>query len=122
MDTKLPFFIDQKNPDFKVLRASESFSEGDILIDITTAEERSESDYMTIDLGSKHVYHPIGRYINHSCEPNAYIDAQRQQLIASKSINPNDDITFNYLVSESKITAPFNCDCASKNCVGRIEK
>ena len=122
MDAKLQFLIDQKNPSFKVLRARKLFSEGDIIIDLTVAEECSNPDYMSIDLGSKHVYHPIGRYLNHSCEPNAYIDTQQQKLVANKCINPNDEITFNYLVSERKTTTPFDCDCASENCVGRIEK
>jgi hypothetical protein len=122
MNTQLHFFVDQKNPSFKVLRAKKLFSEGDMIIDFKMAEECSEPDYMSIDLGSKHVYHPMGRYINHSCEPNAYIDTQKQKLIASKCINPNEEITFNYLVSEREITAPFDCNCSSENCAGRIER
>ena len=122
MKTKLSIFVDQKNSSFKFMRAGKLFSEGDIILDLGMAEECSKPDYMSIDLGSKHVYHPMGRYLNHSCEPNAYIDAQQQKLVANKYINLNDEITFNYLVSERKIVAPFDCNCASENCVGRIEK
>ena len=122
MDTRINFFVDQKYPSFHTLRATKSFSPGEILIDLTDAKEVSEPDYMSIDLGNKHVYHPIARYVNHSCEPNAYVDAQQQRLVAKGYIDKNDEITFNYLSSERQITAPFDCLCASGQCLGRIEK
>ncbi len=92
------------------------------MIDLTTAEEVLEPDYRSIDLGDKHVYHPVARYVNHSCEPNAYVDTQQQKLIANRSINKNDEITFNYLASERQIMAPFDCNCTTEKCMGRIEK
>ena len=122
MSIEMDFFVDQKTSSCKTLKATKSFLQGEILIDFTTAEEILEPDFRSIDLGNKHVYHPVARYVNHSCEPNAYVDAQQQKLIAQCTINKNDEITFNYLVSERQITAPFDCNCTSAKCVGRIEK
>ncbi len=122
MDPNIEFFVEQKYPLFKTLKAAKSFLPGVVLIDLADAKEVSAPDYMSIDLGNKHVYHPIARYINHSCEPNAYVDAQQQKLIAKSHIAKNDEITFNYLISERQITAPFDCLCASSQCVGRVEK
>jgi len=122
MEINIKFFVDEKYPLFKTLKAAKSFSPGEVLIDLVDAKEVSEPDYMSIDLGNKHVYHPIARYVNHSCEPNAYVDAQQQKLIAKSCIDKNDEVTFNYLSSERQITAPFDCLCASSQCVGRIKK
>ena len=122
MEINIKFFVDEKYPLFKTLKAAKSFSPGEVLIDLVDAREVSEPDYMSIDLGNKHVYHPIARYVNHSCEPNTYVDAQQQKLIAKSCIDKNDEITFNYLSSERQITAPFDCLCTSSQCVGRIEK
>jgi len=116
------FYIQRRNSSFNALIAKKIFAEGSTLIDLSDAKIVSAPDYMSIDLGDKHVYHPIGRYINHSCEPNAYIEAQQQKLIALKAIDINDEITFNYLISERKITAPFDCSCRSDKCVKRVEK
>lgn len=88
----MDFFVDLGALSYKTLKAAKSFFQGEILIDLTTAEEVSEPDYRSIDLGDKHVYHPIARYVNHSCEPNAYVDSQQQKLIANSSINKNDEI------------------------------
>lgn len=121
MSAKIRFIIEQKKPSHKVLKTAKSFSAGEILIDLVGAKVISTPDYMTIDLGDRHVYHPFGRYINHSCEPNAYVDVEQHKLFASCDIEQDDEITFNYLISERQITAPFDCNCGSSNCLGRIE-
>jgi SET domain-containing protein len=40
----------------------------------------------------------IARYINHSCRPNAEADVKKQKILISaiKTINPGDEITYNY--------------------------
>lgn len=118
----MDFFVARLCHSYHTLKAAKSFSQGEILLDLTSAKEVLVPDYMSIDLGSKHVYHPVARYVNHSCEPNAYVDGQQQKLIAKTDINKNDEITFNYLASERQITAPFDCNCSTDQCVGRIEK
>jgi uncharacterized protein len=40
----------------------------------------------------------IARYINHSCRPNAEADVKKRKILitAIKTINPGDEITYNY--------------------------
>ena len=115
-------YVDKKESSFKKLRANMVFQEGDVVIELENAEELPEPDYTTIDLNDRHVYHAVGRYINHSCDPSASVNAERKTIVATRQINPGDEITFNYLISERRIVAPFDCRCGSEKCVGRIEK
>ena len=55
----------------------------------------------------------MGRYLNHHCEPNTVIvsDDRGIHLIALDIIKRNDEITFDYNTTESKLTNPFRCRC-----------
>lgn len=60
-------------------------------------------------------------YLNHHCEPNGYINAADRTLCARRNIEPGEEITFNYLATESELDVPFNCTCGSPNCFGFIQ-
>jgi SET domain-containing protein len=40
----------------------------------------------------------VARYVNHSCRPNAEADVKKRKILitAIKTINPGDEITYNY--------------------------
>lgn len=59
-------------------------------------------------------------FINHSCEPNAYIDFDRLELRALKTIEPGEEITYDYLTSDWDSEDVFICDCKTLNCRGLI--
>ena len=118
----LGYFVDRMTLEFTTLRAEKDFSKGELVLDLSVAEVLDEPDYTSIDLGDSNVYHPVGRYINHACNPTSYVDADRKAIVAVGTIKPGDEITFNYLVSERQIVAPFDCACGWVHCVGRIEK
>ena len=61
------------------------------------------------------------KYLNHSCEPNGYIDATELICRALRDIAAGEEITFNYLTTESEMDVPFNCRCGSANCFGFIQ-
>ena len=61
------------------------------------------------------------QYLNHSCEPNGYINTAEFTLRALRDITPGKEITFNYLTTESELAVPFNCRCGSPNCFGFIQ-
>lgn len=55
---------------------------------------------------------------NHSCNPNAgYRDSIT--LVAIRTINPEEEITFDYAFSETHFE-PFECNCGADNCRGRV--
>lgn len=115
------FRVDNRNEHFKTLKADRTFGRDEVLIDLQQAETHDAPNYATIDLHNRHVLHPIGRYINHSCEPTSYIDLARQAVVALREIQPGEEITFDYLSTERQIVSPFDCHCGSQRCVGRVE-
>lgn len=61
------------------------------------------------------------KYLNHSCEPNGFINVDELTFIALTDIAAGEEITFNYLTTESAMDVPFNCRCGTKNCFGFIQ-
>ena len=60
------------------------------------------------------------RYLNHSCNPNAWFNINEMTLYALQDIHSGEHITFNYLTTEYKMASPFICGCASKGCFKNI--
>lgn len=60
-------------------------------------------------------------YLNHSCNPNTYIDCTRRCLCALCSIPPGAEITFNYLTTEWDMANKFTCQCGDTECVKEIK-
>lgn len=61
------------------------------------------------------------QYLNHSCEPNGYINAVDRTFRALREITADEEINFNYLTTESVMAVPFTCNCGSANCFGFIQ-
>lgn len=63
----------------------------------------------------------IGKYINHSCEPNSeLVDIDGEiWFVALKDIRKGEEITTNYEY-DLEVAEDFPCKCGSKNCVGYI--
>jgi SET domain-containing protein len=64
-------------------------------------------------------------FLNHSCDPNCYIDFSDISLRALRRIPAGDELTFNYNTTEwdlinSRTPSSFVCDCNSDNCFGII--
>jgi uncharacterized protein len=60
------------------------------------------------------------RYINHSCDPNAYMRVvyNRVEFYALRNIRKNEELTCDY--GETHHEGQLKCRCNSKNCKGRI--
>ena len=55
-----------------------------------------------------------GWNINHSCNPNCGI--YRNNIIAMRNIQPDEEITIDYATSTCDADWKLNCGCKSKNC------
>jgi hypothetical protein len=65
----------------------------------------------------------MGRYLNHSCDPNLVFDRDTVSFIALHDIKIDEMLSFDYLTTEiDNITEPFNCICGASNCKGYIGK
>ncbi|MBI4146303.1 SET domain-containing protein-lysine N-methyltransferase, partial [Candidatus Woesearchaeota archaeon] len=61
-------------------------------------------------------------YLNHSCDPNCFIDFENLNLVAKKCILQGEELTYNYNTSEYDLiqvtpNSSFHCTCCSKNCI-----
>ena len=58
-------------------------------------------------------------YFNHCCEPNAGLNGQIM-LVAMRPIAANEEICFDYSMSDSNPYDEFDCGCGTPSCRGRI--
>ena len=65
-------------------------------------------------------------FLNHSCEPDCYIDWQNLNLISLRDIQNGEELSFNYNTAEFDLinmdeNCSFKCQCNSKNCIGEVK-
>ena len=60
-------------------------------------------------------------YINHSCNPNAFFDIQKRELIALRDIQYGEEVVYNYNTTEYDMSHPFICSCKNNNCIKEIK-
>ncbi len=80
--------------------------------------------YLTVQLDENQHFllKPIFlQYINHSCDPNVYFDLEKNELIAIKHIEINEELTFFYPSTEWEMTQPFDCHCETSICLKSIK-
>ena len=79
-----------------------------------------------VELGNNKVLNAMGtgsneiRYINHSCNPNAYIRVcyDKVEFYALRNIKKNEELTADY--GETHHEGKLKCRCGAKNCRGFI--
>lgn len=106
------------------LHATLFFDEGDPICDFTAGAIVAQPSYLTIQIGlNKHItlQPDCLQYTNHSCNPNVFFDTDTMNLIALKSIHPDDELCFFYPSTEWKMAATFDCNCGASNCLGNIK-
>jgi len=120
------------NDGIKGVFAREAIMQDSVIFYLKGAISTQPTQY-TIQLGHRrHLNFPAIRrsndnfdycwqYLNHSCEPNGYMNIDELTVRALKDIAPGQEITFNYLTTESEMAVPFNCLCGSVDCFGFIQ-
>ena len=122
----------RNNGGFKGIFAKETILKDSVIFRLKGTIAKTPTKY-TIQLGIKqHLSFPTIRkpkddidycwqYLNHCCEPNGYMNTSERTFRALRDIEPGEEITFNYLSTESEMAVPFNCICGSPNCFGFIQ-
>ncbi len=117
---------------FKGVYAKQAIKQGSIIVHLKGNITRRPSKY-TIQVGSnQHLNLPAitrpdddvdysWQYLNHCCEPNSYLNTAERTFRALRDITPGEEISFNYLTTESEMAEPFNCHCGSARCFGYIQ-
>jgi hypothetical protein len=106
------------------LIALKTFHSGEMITGFHAGTIAATPTYLTVQTGlRRHItLEPdFLQYINHSCNPNVFFDTTKMQLIALRSIEPNDELTFFYPSTEWKMSQVFYCKCGQMNCLGEIK-
>jgi SET domain-containing protein len=61
----------------------------------------------------------VGDFVNHSCSPNAGLSGQTA-LVARCTIQPGEEICYDYAMSDGSAYDEFACGCGSVLCRGRV--
>ena len=89
----------------KGLFSTKEYKRGDVLY-VLCGEIYNKPTRETIHIGNnKHIYDKFGIYINHSFNPNTYVNGR--ELTALCDIKINDEIFFNYNDTEINMANPF---------------
>jgi len=68
-----------------------------------------------------HVYDPLFcALLNHSCDPNVFLDMSELWLWALKDIRKGDRLTMDFAATEDKLQRQFACRCNCPGCRGWI--
>ena len=71
----------------------------------------------SIQVGDKHLESWEGGHVNHHCLPNTKVVIEQGEfnlmhyLVATRDIDCEEEITFDYETTESIMTSPFKCEC-----------
>lgn len=112
--------------------ATSSFRAGDRIRRVNVVREVTADAPLREDLGERadHCNYPDGkvvlygapdRYLNHSCDPNAYevFDGHETYLVARREIPPGTEITCDYNINITDGTA-WPCRCGAARCQGQV--
>ncbi len=112
------------------VEAAEAIAAGEIILVVTGRRVR-RPDVYSVQVGPRtHIAAPDGvswdervgeygwRYLNHSCEPNAYL--RGVELVARVDIAEGAEVTFDYNTTEWDMSHPFTCLCGAPSCVGTV--
>lgn len=103
------------------LVATDDFRQGEVILALPSESQPLPDKYSIEIAPGIHAdcSQSLAGAINHSCDPNAVV--RNGRIVAWACIKAGDSITIDYKRTESKLAEPFDCDCRSKYCSGRIE-
>jgi SET domain-containing protein len=107
----------------KGLLALESIAKDEILIDLNGEDALTAPTRRSLQIGEgKHVFgreETVG-YLNHGCEPNAFLDFSCMCVRAFRDIRAGEEVKVNYAATEYEMHDSFLCDCGSPACLRMI--
>lgn len=81
----------------------------------TLAKGDREGDALQIGVDAYLDLDPPGRFVNHSCEPNAGV-RDRVQLISLRELAAGEEVRFDYSTTMSENHWTMECSCGSSRC------
>ena len=99
------------------VRSYRAFRPGDLITNLS-GETRTRCDQHTLHLPSgKHLFDSrFAGYLEHSCQPNTWVDMERLQVYAIRPIQRGDWLSMDYATTEPVLFKQFACACSAPNC------
>lgn len=122
----VPYFMKiSESRGYKKVIAEKTFKRGDTLF-VLEGNLSSQPSKYSIQTGLEshlqpHENNNEWKFVNHSCNPNACIDTAERKMKALKDIHEGEEICFNYNTTEYEISSPFQCNCGTEKCYGKIK-
>lgn len=116
----MKFIVKKTDNREKGVFASKNIKKGEEVLSFRGNKIVKKRDHHTLQIGlRKHfIVLPPEKYVNHSCCPTCGIK-NNKTLIAIKQIKKGEEITFDYAMTESKLSG-MKCLCGNKKCRGKI--
>jgi SET domain len=104
------------------LVVSVALRKGTIIARFHEAEVISSPSWRSLQIADDRHIEDIGmiQYVNHSCDPNLYFDAERLEVEVLRDLEAGEELTLFYPSSEWEMARPFECCCGSDACLGLI--
>ena len=106
--------------------AETGFEAGDVVLTIDDSHRVDEGH--PVPAGEEHYCDFLGggqviwmqvpeRHINHSCEPNVFVDSENgiRRVVAMREVQPGDEITYDYCINGFGDVV-WQCHCGSQRC------
>jgi hypothetical protein len=123
MTVELPGLVElHDHPGYgKALRVQRPVRNGSVVLSLETDVRRSTPVASSLQVGvDEHIDGPPAAYLNHSCEPNVFVDTGALTVVAIRDIEPGEDIKYFYPSTEWDLAVPFECACGTSSCLGSI--
>lgn len=106
---------------FRTLVSKRAYKKGEVICAIPSEDVREKPNRYTVQIAhDKHTH--VGKLaaLNHSCDPNVFLDTQHMEMVAARDIEKGDELFFFYPSTEWEMDAPFICLCGSANCINVV--
>ena len=103
---------------FRSLVTNKACKKGQVICEIPTDKVVNRPTRFTVQIGrDQHTDVGTLAALNHSCDPNVYLDTENLLVIACRDIAKGEELSFFYPSTEWEMDAPFICLCGSSNCI-----
>jgi len=113
----------------RALLANRDIKKGEVILKMKGFMNSSkDSSYESVQIDkdtfidSENYY--VDDFINHSCNPNLWLNIINMNYITLRNIKKGEEITINYMTNEYDLVEEdcyFKCKCGSKSCLKHIK-
>lgn len=103
---------------FRSLITKRAYAKGETICTIPSDNVVDKPNRYTVQIG-RNEHTDVGKLaaLNHSCDPNVFLDTENMVMVARKDLTKGEELSFFYPSTEWEMAAPFICLCGASNCI-----